>query len=304
MSEIIQTIKNELLTFANLCYLVAVLLAPVVVRLCFAMGDRRTQKRRMRLGLSEETLAGPAVLLARQKKRAIVESAAILLVVVLFPFVAAILPLDFFNSELSSWKIATGLMVAAFGFAASDVIKSYISGLFYFAAITFGKGIQVGDRATLLGYSGKVLRISPMFVQIDTDNDDLVTLPTSKLWSEPVVSANAGERSSLCVMEFHLAPFANSEQRSIAEGAIWEAIQASAYSDLTHSVDIFIEQQLASIIIRAKAYVASTYREFEFKSDVTRAFLDVCSNQKVPLAFDGWSLEGRRLETSRISRAA
>lgn len=294
MSELIETIKSELLTFANLCYLVAVLSAPVLVRIVFAASDRRIQKKRQRLGLPDESLLGPAILLARQRKRALVETSSILGVVLFFPFVATLLPLDFFNGDITSWKIATGLMVAAFGFAASDVIKAYISGLFFFAAITMGKGMQVGDRVTLLDFSGTITKISPLFVQLMTENDDLITLPTSQLWTAPVISANAGDRASLCVMEFHIAPFASTKHRSIAEDAIWQAIQSSVYSDLTHAVQIYLEQQAAFIVIRAKAYVASTYRENEFKSDVTRAFLEVCSREQVPLAFDGWSLEGKR----------
>jgi hypothetical protein len=40
----------------------------------------------------------------------------------------------------------------------------------------------------------------------------------------------------------------------------------------------------------AKAYVASTYCEDEFKSDVTSAFLRACDEAAIPLAFSGWKV--------------
>ena len=91
-------------------------------------------------------------------------------------------------------------------------------------------------------------------------------------------------------MEFRTAPFATSQQRRTAEDAIWESIQASVYSDLAHPIQIYYEQEPNAILITAKAYVSSTYREVEFKSDVTRAFLEVCSDKCIPLAFDGWRI--------------
>ena len=62
-----------------------------------------------------------------------------------------------------------------------------------------------------------------------TNNDDQISIPTHTLWSEVLTSANGGDRSSLCVMNFYLASFISASQRQAAEDAIWNAIQSSVY---------------------------------------------------------------------------
>lgn len=57
-------------------------------------------------------------------------------------------------------------------------------------------------------------------VQLDTVNDDRISIPTNTLWGEVLTSANAGARSSLCVMPFHLSPQASRQHRQQAENAI------------------------------------------------------------------------------------
>ena len=101
-------------------------------------------------------------------------------------------------------------------------------------------------------------------------------------------SANAGARSSLCVIEFYLSPLVKREQRQQAEDAIWNAIQASAYFDPNLPLQIYLRQNLTSIQLTAKAYVASTYNEPLFASDVNRAFLDFASANDIALAVPIW----------------
>jgi hypothetical protein len=128
--------------------------------------------------------------------------------------------------------------------------------------------LQIGDRVTFKGHSGKVIRISTFFIILQTLDDDLVSVPTRELWSEVLVSANAGARSSLCVMPFYLAPFVSKPQRSHGQG-LW----------------------------------ASTYDEPLFKSDVTRAFLDLASSEGIPLASSQWPVD-TMAEYSQAASAA
>ena len=99
-----------------------------------------------------------------------------------------------------------------------------------------------------------------------------------------VSSANAGNRSSLCVMNFYLPSSVNAQQRQTAEDAVWNAIQASVYYEPCKPMQIYLKQTPDAIQITAKAYVASTYNEPLFTSDVTRAFLDVVSQENLPLS--------------------
>lgn len=151
--------------------------------------------------------------------------------------------------------------------------------------------LQIGDRVTLKGHSGKVIRIGTFFVTLQTLDDDLVSIPTRELWSEVLVSANAGARSSLCVMPFYLAPFVSKPQRQRAEDTIWDSMQASPYCETARPMQIYLSQTPDAICLTAKAYVTSTYDEPLFKSDVTRAFLDLASSKGIPLASSQWPVD-------------
>ena len=124
----------------------------------------------------------------------------------------------------------------------TDLGKAFLGGLFFKTLIAFKYPIQVGDRVTLRGYSGKITEISLFYIVLQTSDDDQISIPTGSLWSEVLVSANAGERASLCVMDFRLAPFSTTEQRQAAEDTIWDAIQASTYSDVAHPMQIHLSQ--------------------------------------------------------------
>ena len=89
-------------------------------------------------------------------------------------------------------------------------------------------------------------------------------------------------------MNFYLAPFVTVDQRQVAEDAIWDAIQASVYFDPTKPMQIYLSQNQDAIQLTAKAYVASTYNEPLFSSDVTRAFLEFAAKRKIALASQSW----------------
>ena len=53
-------------------------------------------------------------------------------------------------------------------------------------------------------------------------------------------------------------------------------------------MQIFLVQERDAICLTAKAYVASTYNEPLFTSDVTRAFLEFADKEGIPLASLAW----------------
>ena len=62
----------------------------------------------------------------------------------------------------------------------------------------------------------------------------------------------------------------------------------SVYFDFTKPMQIYSTQQENAIVLTVKAYVASTYNEPLFKSDVTRAFLDYSDQHQLPIAIGEW----------------
>lgn len=243
--------------------------------------------RRIQAGLDERILVDQGVTLSTIRQQSLIDAIVLLSTVLILPILLALVsPGE--KAALGATFLA--LLIWAL-VSATDVAKGFLGGIAFRAYVGLRQPFQVGDRVTLMGHSGKVDAIDPFFVRMTTPDDDQVNIPTAALWGSPLVSANAGDRASLAVMTFHLAPFVTKEQRQVAEDAIWDAIQHSLYWDFDKPMQIFLEQTREEIVLTAKAYVASTYNEPLFKSDVYRAFLDVANTKKIPLASTEWRRE-------------
>ena len=238
-------------------------------------GARRAQ------GLTDEIFLSHAEKLSDRKREALIESGILLVSIVITPFILYYYADDFEKKGLAITFI--GLIVWVV-YSGTDVAKAFLGGLAFKTLAAFTTPFQVGDRVNLKGASGKVTDFNTFLIKIQTADDDAISIPTHALWGETLTSVNAGTRASKCVMNFYLAPFTDRKQRQKAEDTIWDAIQASAYFDPTKPMQIFLSQKEESIQLTAKAYVASTYDEPLFCSDVTRAFLDFATKEKIPLA--------------------
>lgn len=273
---------EDLLAWPVAIYLASVILGQVALALYRRHAAATRAERRHRAGLDDRVLVDHSVKLEAIRHRALVDAAVLLATVVLVPILLA----EYWPSENAAGALAVTFL-ALFIWAlvsATDIAKAFLGGVAFRAYVGLRQPFQVGDRVTLKGHSGKVEEIDPFFVRISSLDDAQVSVPTAALWNEPMVSANAGERASLVVMSFHLAPFVTAQQRQASEHAIWGAIQRSVYWDFDRPLQIYVAQQRDAIVLTAEAYVASTYNESLFKSDVYRAFLDFAASEGVPLA--------------------
>lgn len=277
---------SDLLTWPVAIYLAAVIFGQVVLAIYRRHVADALAERRRRAGLDDQVLVDHKIKLETIRRHALVDAVVLLTTVAIVPILlhqiwrddAAAKGLGVTFLALLIWALVSG----------TDIAKAYLSGAAFRAYVGLRQPFQVGDRVTLMGHSGKVEEIDPFFIRISTPDDDLVSIPTAALWGAPVVSANAGERASLSVMTFHLAPFVTAAKRKAAEDAIWNAIQRSVYWDFDKPMQIYLEQRQDEIVLTAKAYVASTYNEPLFKSDVYQAFLDFADRERIPLASTGW----------------
>lgn len=278
---------QELLAWPVAIYLVSVVLGQVLLGAYRRHAEAATMQRRQRAGLDDKILVDHAVTLAAIRRWSSVDAIVLVLTVVIVPIVlAAFLPDS--RAALGATFLALFLWVLI---SATDLAKSFLGGVAFRAYVGLRRPFQIGDRVTLMGYAGKVVGIDAFFVRLVTADDDLVHIPTAALWTAPLVSANAGDRASLVVMTFHLAPFVSAWQRKEVEDAIWNSIQRSVYWDFDRPIQILLEQQADEIRLTAKAYVALTYNEPLFRSDVYQGFLDYVDAEKVPLASTEWRRE-------------
>jgi small-conductance mechanosensitive channel len=277
-------ILKSLLTWPVAVYLLIV----VGTQIALALNRRRKAEerdaRRHAAGLDDQVLVDHAVKLQTIRTEAAVDAAALLGTAVIVPIILVAL----FKDSAEGLALAFLALLAWALVSTTDVAKAFLGGVAFRAYVGLRQPFQVGDRVTLLGHAGKVVGIDPFFIRLVTVDDDQIGIPTAALWGTPLVSANAGDRASLCVMSFHLAPFVTAAQRKVAEDGIWDAIQRSVYWDFDKPMQIYVEQCKDEIVLTAKAYVASTYNEALLKSDVYQAFLDLADREKIPLASSEW----------------
>ena len=244
---------------------------------CKVAQARRTQ------GLPPGVIMDHSVKLTELRKGALVEASVFIASILLTPFLLWALT-GFHEATGSSLAVVfVGLLIWV-AISGTDVLKSFLGGLSFRVLAAFYAPLQVGDRITLKGHSGKVTDIGIFYVILQTLNDDRIAIPTASLWSEDVVNANAGARYSLCVMEFYLDPTISAEKRQQAEQAVWDAIQRSVYVEPAQPMQIYYSQEAYAIRMTAKAYVASTYNEPLFTSDVYREFFDFAGKNDIPLS--------------------
>ena len=280
---------KSLLHWAVGFYVLAVILVQVGSAFLRRRGERRLEEERRKAGLDQTILADHALTLETVRHRSWQDAIVLLISIVgLPPLLVWLFSLTGDTNAVEGLSIAFLTLIIWIILSTTDLAKAFLGGIAFRAFIGFRRPFQVGDRVTLMGHSGKVVEIGPFHVRMVTPDDDLVSIPSAALWSQPLVSANAGDRASLCVMEFHLAPFVTKDQRQAVEDRIWDAIQCSLYWAFDKPVNIFVEQRNDEIVLIAKAYVASTYNEFLFRSDVTQAFLDFADEERIPLASSGW----------------
>ena len=241
----------------------------LVRHLLIAFINRRRKKRK----LTSEVFVGPEIKLRSFRKTAWIQPLFIIICAISLPFLNLYL---FDINEKEFLGLITSFTVLFFWFlSTTGVLKSLIGGMaFRIIVLIKPPPFQLYDRVTLKGYSGKVLEIGLFYVRIQTLDEDIVSIPTYSLLSEVIVSSNAGERSSLCVIEFFLSPGTSPKNRKKAEDIIWDAVQSSFYYDPEKPLQIYCSQRHDAIVLSAKASVANTYRELDFKSEVTNKVLD------------------------------
>ncbi len=284
INEIVKLLNNSDI----LIYLGIVIGSQVIYGLWNYLRQRIISQRRKAQGLPDRILINHAENLADRRLDALVQNGLLLASIIIVPFVLVWIRDS--NTDQRGLAIAFLLLLGWIIFHGTNVVKAFLGGLSFKTITAFKQPFQIGDRVTLKGMQGKVISFDAFFVVLQTLNNDRISIPTHTLWSEVLTSANAGNRSSLCVMNFYLASFVTAEQRQAAEDAIWDAIQASVYYEPSKPMQIYLTQTPDAIQLTAKAYVASTYNEPLFTSDVTRAFLDFVSQQEIALAPSSWKI--------------
>jgi small-conductance mechanosensitive channel len=175
----------------------------------------------------------------------------------------------------------TGTVAVAVGFALKDLLASIIAGV----TIIFDRPFQVGDRVAFAGTYGEVTAIGLRSVRIVTLDDNVVTIPNSKVLTEVVSSGNWGALDMLIQVDFHIA---HDEDIRLAKRLVEESITSCRYAYLKKGWRVLVAQEIKNnymtIRLRAQVYVLDVQYELEFKSEINERVLSAFHDHEIRLA--------------------
>jgi MscS family membrane protein len=99
-------------------------------------------------------------------------------------FIAFLLILGTFRIDITPFLAGAGIAGLAVALAAQDIIGNFFSG----AIITVDKPFRIGDRIQFEEFSGDVTSIGPRSTRIRTTDNQVVTIPNSKITSNVVIN--------------------------------------------------------------------------------------------------------------------
>lgn len=164
--------------------------------------------------------------------------------------------------SLQNMVAVLGAVGLAVGFALKDYVSSLIAGVVATVELDYRPGdwIRFGD------VYGEVKQVGMRTVQLVTPDDDLVSIPHLKLWSEPIHNANNGAPTLQCVADFYLHPEHDAVQ--VCQ-ALWDLALASPFLQLDQPVAVVAQERPWGSHYRIRAYPVHPRQQFRFVTDLT-----------------------------------
>jgi small-conductance mechanosensitive channel len=164
--------------------------------------------------------------------------------------------------SLQNMVALLGAVGLALGFALKDYASSLIAGVVAVGETPY----RNGDWIEVDGQYGEVRHVGMRTVQIVTPDDDVVSIPHSRLWTEPVSNSNDGSPRLMCVAEFYLHPQHDAAQ---ARAALADVALTSAYLHFDAPIQVIVQERPWGTQYRLKAYPVDARQQFRFISDLT-----------------------------------
>lgn len=164
------------------------------------------------------------------------------------------------------WPFLAAIALIA-GIAAKDGITDLLGGLW----LIFEAPFQIGDRIQVGEHYGEVKGIKVRSTQIDTLDDNRVTIPNSKILGESIANANAGQSACLVVVSM-LLPI-DIEVEKIKRIA-YEAAITSPYVKYNEPITTLFSDHFGDppgTKLTIKAYVFDARFEKALASDIAEA---------------------------------
>jgi small-conductance mechanosensitive channel len=171
----------------------------------------------------------------------------------------------FLNLSKENLLAVTGTVAVALGFAFKDYVSSIIAGIVGLFEAPYG----VGDRIRIGEHYGEVVNYGLRSVRIQTPNDNTISIPHNKIWTEAVSNANSGALEAQVVTEFH---FAHEIDINLVKKILYRVAQTSKYTALKLPIVVVMEEKPWGSMFKLKCYPLDARDEFIYQTDlITRA---------------------------------
>ncbi len=171
-----------------------------------------------------------------------------------------------------------GALAFAVGFALRDLVASFIAGI----TIMFDRPFQVGDRVSYGGEYGDIIQIGLRSVRMNTLDDNIITIPNNKVFTDVTSSGNYGALEMQVAMDFYIGVDQNAV---LAAELIREACLTSPYVFLARPIPVLAKQVIlqdyVAFQLKARPYVYDCKFEKPFETDVHFRVLEAFRENRI-----------------------
>ncbi|MGB2924270.1 MAG: mechanosensitive ion channel family protein [Limnothrix sp.] len=157
----------------------------------------------------------------------------------------------------------TGTIAVALGFAFKDYVSSVIAGII----ALFEAPYRMGDRIKIGDYYGEVVGYGLRGIQIQTPDDNVVTIPHNKTWTDAISNANTGKLEAQVATSFYFAHNADTEK---IISILYQAAHSSKYTQLKLPIIVVMDEQFWGTQFKLRSYPMDARDEFIYKTDLIR----------------------------------
>ena len=169
----------------------------------------------------------------------------------------------FLNLSRENLVAVTGTVAVALGFAFKDYASSIIAGI----VALFEAPYRVGDRIQIEEFYGEVRSYGLRGIRLQTPEDNIVTIPHNKIWTNAVSNANMGELEAQVITEFY---FAHEVDTELVTKILYRVAYTSKYTYLKLPVLVIVEEKPWGTLFQLKSYPLDARDEFIYKTDLTK----------------------------------
>ncbi|EAW39281.1 mechanosensitive ion channel family protein [Lyngbya sp. PCC 8106] len=157
----------------------------------------------------------------------------------------------------------TGTIAVALGFAFKDYISSVIAGII----ALFERPYQVGDRVKIGDEYGEIVDYGLRGIRLQTPDDNIVSIPHNKIWTEAISNSNKGDVEAQVVVNFY---FEHSVDTEKVMNILYRVAYTSKYTQLTLPILVIMEEKSWATNFKLKCYPIDARDEFIYTTDLIK----------------------------------